>query len=213
MAGPSRHRRVGSAVTLAVLALLVAGAHAALTCDSGSLATTCVVTSSQTFNGAVTGAALTVESGAVLQCDGQFCDASITLTGALTVNGRIEGGNIKISAATVAMGSAGRISADYLGYLAAMGPGAGGNATVLSCDARFSGSGGGHGGHGGDGNYKAADNQCDATPSLMASGGVGGYGDMYEPVSFGSGGQHAWKYPSDGNDFIIVEAGAGGGAM
>ena len=195
-----------------MVALLLAtpGALADFACDSGTLSSTCVVSTAQVITAPITGADLTIESGGSLTCDTPLCEASIALTGTLVVAGTIKAGNVHVSAADITV--SGTVSADYLGYPAARGPGAGHNATVHSCDSRFSGSGGAHGGNGGTANSKTAYSGCDISPSFNAVGGDG-YGDLYEPTTPGSGGQHAWHYGTSGDDVIHAQGGAGGGAM
>ena len=194
-----------------MVALLLAtpGALADFACDSGTLSSTCVVSTAQVITAPITGADLTIESGGSLTCDTPLCEASIALTGTLVVAGTIKAGNVHVSAADITV--SGTVSADYLGYPAARGPGAGHNATVHSCDSRFSGSGGAHGGNGGTANSKTAYSGCDISPSFNAVGGDG-YGDLYEPTTPGSGGQHAWHYGTSGDDVIHAQGGAGGGA-
>ena len=193
--------------------MTVPTARAELVCDSGSLATTCTIATTHVVDGPITGAALYIGSGGHLKCEGNGCAVDITVTGTLTVEGTITGGDITVTAGNVFMGASGRITADYLGYEAADGPGAPANATVLSCDAYFSGGAGGHGGGGGQSTKKAAGSGCSITGSSNAPGGEGGYGDVQEPTAPGSGGQHAWHYGTDGDDRIYARGGSGGGVM
>ncbi len=96
-----------------------------------------------------------------------------------------------INVANITLESGGLIDANTQGYAGATGPGKGGDGSAQNSRA----GGGGHGGVGGIG----------GSGSVAAGTGLGGgtYGDLYAPISLGSGGGNQSGLPG----------GAGGGAI
>jgi len=212
----ARSRLAAIVACTALLALAsVAPAWGALTCDSGTLDTTCVVSTAQVVDEPVVGVSLSVTSSGSLNCDNSAgeCATTIRMSGAVTLDGTIQGGNVSVSGASLTMAASGRLHANYRGFDGGKGPGVAGNATVKSCDASFSGGGGGHGGDGAASTYKSASSACDITPSTPAPGGPGGYGSITQPSTAGSGGGHAYFFGGDGVDERRGLGGRGGGVV
>lgn len=161
-------------------------------CDSGSLATTCTISTLKNVPDgfALSGTGnLVVASGGQLRVQGSNQEMSISLSGDLTVQsgGVIDGNIASLTANNVDIQSGGVIRADSRGfdgrkYAAGLGSGAG------AAGAYNSGAGGG--GHGGAG----------AGGGTSAGGGT--YGSLSNPVAWGSSGG---GYDSAG--------GNGGGAL
>lgn len=149
------------------------------------------------FNNTAHSENLTIDTNTTWDLDEYtYDDVLITNNATLTFDGAV---TLNATNLTIDVGSA--ISADYKGYPAGQGPGAG---EYLICGTYGAGSGGGYGGRGGD---------------VLCSTGGGTYGSSIAPEELGSGGGNggagggAIKLVVTGtltNDGIITANGAQG---
>ena len=158
-------------------------------CDSGSLATTCFISSSKSLTDpvSISGNHLVIAPGGVIVTDALEA-VTINMGGSVTIEGggRIEG-NAVIAANDFYLSSGATISAaskgEAGGSIFSTGSGAGGGQGTPS-NGTFGGAGGGHGGAGGDG--------------VGSRTGGSSYGSVTTPVSFGSGGGGSNADPGGG---------------
>ncbi|KPV40174.1 hypothetical protein AN478_08555 [Thiohalorhabdus denitrificans] len=200
------------AVVTAFLLVLPQSAWAAFSCDSGTLDTTCEVTTDQTLaeGEVVEGAGhLIVRNGGVIRTN-QAEKARMEMGGDITVE---DGGLIRanlslLQAANLTLegdqgNGGGRIDVSGWGYRGGSqrqgggGPGGGSDSTYRS------GGGAGHGGGGGEGH-----------PGAGSGGGAGGseYGDHEAPTALGSGGGGG-SYAAGGHGGGAVRLQVGGTLM
>jgi len=155
-------------------------------CDSGTLDTTCYVTSTQDVSGeTISGSGnLVIQSGGSLTT-GNATSTNINMGGDITIeseNGL--NGNFNVTCTNLTINSGASINANGKGYTGGEGPGQG-------SDSGYAGGGAGYGGNGGD-----------------SSNGISGgssYGSLTTPTDLGSGGGNAQPYDGPG--------GSGGGAI
>jgi hypothetical protein len=139
-----------------------------------------------------TGATLTLGGGSLLTVESDFVvtgNSRVILQAKNTssqVGGQWQGAGATIDAANVRVDAGSRMSADAQGYLAGLGPGAGG-----ADGGMHGGAGGGHGGIGG----RAGDG--------FNPGGAT-YGDAFAPVDLGSGGGPARTAAASGGGAITL---------
>ncbi|MEC8025784.1 MAG: hypothetical protein VX223_17765, partial [Myxococcota bacterium] len=152
-------------------------------CDSGSLTTTCVVSTSKSFNNQnlrISGpGSLTINNGATVSCSSSLCSLGIDMAQNVNVNGTIQAASVAVQGANIVV--SGTVTTSGRGYSANNGPGAGSH-----CSTNIGASGAGHGGYGGG---------CNGN----ISGGNKGlpYGNVKRSFEFGSGGgtQSAYGQP------------------
>lgn len=158
-------------------------------CDSGTLADTCNVSSTQAISN---GSTISGTGNLVIQSGGNLTTNSaesftIDMDGYVTIQngGAITGNLTSLTGSALTIESTGSINANTKGYASSTGTGEGANWGTNG----NGGGGAGHGGAGGDSNNGTA-------------GGII-YGDLSAPTTFGSGGGTSGSSPG----------GAGGGAI
>ena len=176
--------------------LFASPTYAAFSCDSGTLATTCYITTSQnvTDENIIGSGDLVIQTGGNLWTDStKFFE--INMSGNVTIeSGGLITGHVNITASNANIQTGGEININSRGYAGGscngcVGDGPGGGGGIWDNGPR-GGGGGGYGGNGGNG----------------YAGGGGGtvYGSLTEPADFGSGGGAAYS---------SADGGPGGGAI
>ena len=150
-------------------------------CDSGSLSTTCTISTTKNLaDGAVvagSGDLVVANGGRISGSIGQ--SFAIAMSGTVTVNtGGLIDGNVQLNASALTIANGGTVHADAKGFAASAGTGVGtGN------------SGGGHGGAG---------------ASYFTGTGGTTYGSHIEPITHGSGGMQSSGLAGAGGGAIKI---------
>ncbi|NOR85253.1 hypothetical protein GQ473_03985, partial [archaeon] len=200
---------------LASIILLFAPVSA-VTCDSGTLDTTCNITTSQNVTGEdISGSGnLVIRNGGDLWTDsGPDTTVAINMAGYVAIeSGGSITGNANITTANLTIETGGEINVDYKGYAggpklsAGFGSGAGGTGT--------GGGGAGHGGNGGNGYGSAGGTSYDSLTEPQDLGSGGGGGGTASAGSGGAGGGLLKLYVSE--TLAVngsIQANGGGGSV
>jgi len=203
-----------------LLAATIVGAGFAATtfpCDSGSLATACVVNSAHVISdellveGLGTGTLEIQQAGSII-CSRSECEIRLSI-GSASIDGDLTASLIEINTTTgnIVFTQNSAISTGGRGFFGDEGPGTGRNGTLMGCDATLSGAGGAHGGKGGTSLYRIADSGCIATESDYPIGG-NAHDSAILPLLAGSGGQSGYRIDGAFSQ-RLGQGGRGGGVI
>jgi len=196
-------------------------ALAAFSCDSGTLSTTCYVTSTKTLSDGekISGSGnLIIRQNGKLQTADPSHSISIEMGGNVVIEsgGQISANISLLRASNLEIQSGAKIDAFAKGYLGGdgyqngQGPG-GGGPSYSGYSLYVGGAGGGYGGNGGDGS-------CKSSSTCYPGKGGSAYGSLLLPNDLGSGGGGAcsyywYGYCNSRPEYYRAKGGRGGGKV